>query len=127
MRTIAVVGMKGEDQLDAAAYSIPAMLQARGFRVVPVNPTIASSLGEKAYPRLAEVPEPFDLVDVFRRAEAIPALVDEILALPADRRPRVVWLQTGIRHDAATERLLAAGVDVVQSRCLGVYASRYAR
>jgi hypothetical protein len=127
MRTIAVVGMKGEDQLDESAYSIPAMLQARGFRVIPVNPTITSSLGERAYPRLADVPEPFDVVDVFRRPEAVPAHVDEILALAPERRPRAVWLQTGIRHDAATERLLAAGIDVVQDRCLGVYTSRYAR
>ncbi|HEX9799555.1 MAG TPA: CoA-binding protein [Thermoanaerobaculia bacterium] len=127
LRTIAVVGMKGEDQLDESAYSIPAMLQARGLRVIPVNPTIARSLGETAYPDLASVPEPFDVVDLFRRADAVPGHVEQILALPAARRPRVVWLQSGIRHDAATERLLAAGIDVVQDRCLGVYASRYAR
>ena len=71
------------------------------------------------------MPEPFDLVDVFRRSEAIPALAEQILALPEGRRPRVVWLQSGIRHDEAAARLAAAGIDVVQDRCLGVYASRY--
>lgn len=126
MRTIAVLGIKGDDRLDESAYSIPAMLQARGYRILPVNPTIRQSLGETAYPDLASVREPFDVLDVFRRIDAIPGHVDELLALPADRRPRVVWLQSGIRHDEATERLLAAGIDVVQDRCLGVYASRYA-
>jgi predicted CoA-binding protein len=125
MRTLAVVGMKGEAQGDQPAFEIPRMLQARGVRVLPVNPGLESALGVPAWPDLAAVPEPFDLVNVFRRIDAIPGLVDQILALPAGRRPKVVWLQTGIRHDAATERLLAAGIDVVQDRCLGVYGSRY--
>jgi len=125
MRTIAVLGMKGDDRKDESAYSIPAMLQARGHRVLPVNPTISSSLGERAYPDLASVSEPYDLLDVFRRSSKIPGHVAEILALPPERRPRVVWLQSGIRNDEAVERLTAAGIDVVQDRCLGVYASRY--
>jgi predicted CoA-binding protein len=127
MRTIAVVGMKSEDQVDAAAYSMPAMMQAIGYRIVPVNPTIAGACGERAWPDLGSVPDRFDLVDVFRRADAIPGVVGQVLALPAGRRPEVVWLQSGIRHDAATEPLLAAGIDVVSDRCLGIYASRYGR
>jgi len=126
MRTVAVVGMKGDDRPEESAVSIPAMLQQRGYRVIPVNPKLASSLGERAWPDLASVPEPFDLVDVFRRPDAIPGLADQILALPPERRPEVVWLQSGIRHDEAAARLAAAGIDVVQDRCLGVYASRYA-
>jgi predicted CoA-binding protein len=126
MRTIAVLGIKGDDRQDESAYSIPAMLQARGFRILPVSPKLERVLGETAFPDLAYVAEPYDVLDVFRRAEAIPGHVDEILALPAERRPKVVWLQSGIRHDEATERLLDAGIDVVQDRCLGVYASRYA-
>ncbi len=125
--TVAVVGIKGEDRPDEAAYAIPSMLEGRGLRVVPVNPTLESALGKRSYPDLASVTEPFDTVDFFRRSAAIPAHVDEILALPAERRPRLVWLQSGIRHDAATERLLEAGIDVVSDRCLGVYASRYRR
>ena len=125
MKTVAVLGMKGEDRRDEAAYAIPAMLQARGHRVVPVNPKLASALGERAWARVADVPETFDVLDVFRRRAHLPRHVDEILALPPERRPRVVWLQSGIRDDAATEPLLAAGIDVVSDRCLGVYTSRY--
>jgi len=126
MRVIAVLGQKGDDRQDESAYSIPAMLQARGYRVIPVNPTIESSLGERAWPDLATVPEAFDLVDVFRRSSNVPRHVDCILELPPERRPKVVWLQSGIRNDEATEKLLDAGIDVVSDRCLGVYASRYA-
>lgn len=125
MQVIAVVGMKGEDRADEPAFAIPQMVAARGRRVIPVNPRLERALGQPAFPDLAAVPEQFDLVDVFRRSEAIPELADQILALPAERRPRVVWLQSGIRHDEAAERLAAAGIDVVQDRCLGVYASRY--
>lgn len=127
MRTVAVLGIKGEDRQDESAFSIPAMMQARGFRILPVSPKLERVLGETAFPDLARVAEPYDVLDVFRRPEAIPGHVDEILALPAERRPKVVWLQSGIRHDEATERLLDAGIDVVQDRCLGVYVSRYAK
>ena len=72
------------------------------------------------------LPAAVDVLDVFRRSDAIPALADRLIALPAERRPRTVWLQTGIRHDAAAGRLAAAGMRVVQDRCLGVYAKRYA-
>lgn len=127
MRTIAVVGMKGEDQGDEPAHEIPALVQSLGKRVIPVNPKLTETLGERAWPDLASVPEPFDLVDVFRRSDAIPEVADAVLALPPERRPKVVWLQSGIRHDDAAQRLADAGLDVVQDRCLGVYASRYLR
>ena len=132
MKTVAVVGMKGADQGDESAYEIPALVQSLGPRVIPVNPKLVDrepteTLGERAYPDLASVPEPFDLVDVFRRSDAIPGVADAILALPTERRPKVVWLQSGIRHDEAARRLADAGIDVVQDRCLGVYASRYLR
>lgn len=127
MRVVAVVGMKGEDRPDEPAFSIPWVVQGKGVRVIPVNPKLTAALGERAYPDLASVPERFDLVDVFRRSDAIPEVADAVLALPADRRPRVVWMQSGIRHEAAADRLVAAGIDVVQDRCLGVYANRYRR
>lgn len=127
MRTIAVVGMKGEDQGDEPAHEIPSLVQSLGKRVIPVNPKLTETLGERAHPDLASVPEPFDLVDVFRRVDAIPEVADAVLALPPERRPKVVWLQSGIRHDHAAQRLADAGLDVVQDRCLGVYASRYLR
>lgn len=124
-RVVAVVGMKDESRAPEPAIEIPRMCQALGMRVIPVNPTITSALGERAWPRLADVPERFDLVDVFRRGERIPALAEEILALPDDRRPQVVWLQSGIRNDAAALRLEQAGIRVVQDECLGVLAQRY--
>jgi predicted CoA-binding protein len=124
MRVVAVVGMKDESRPWEPAFEIPRMIVERGAKVIPVNPTIEHSLGRKAYAKLADVPERFDLVDVFRRPERIPALADEILALPAEQRPEVVWLQSGIRNDAAALKLAEAGIRVVQDACLGVIAAR---
>ncbi len=128
MKTVAVVGMKGEDRPDESAHSIPALLHLRGYRVIPVNPKLDGPvLGQTPYPDLASVPDRADVIDVFRRSEAIPEVAEAVLALPVERRPGVVWLQSGIRDDAAADRLTAAGIDVVQDRCLGVYATRYAQ
>jgi predicted CoA-binding protein len=124
-RTVAVVGMKDGSDADAPAFTIPKALKARGLRIIPVNPMIASSLGLTAYKDLASVPEAFDVVDVFRRSEHIAELADEILALPPARRPRVVWLQTGIRNDIAAAKLAEAGIQVVQDHCMKVYSERY--
>lgn len=126
-RVVAVVGMKDESRAGQPAFDIPRMLVERGLEVIPVNPTIRSALGRPARARLADVDTPFDVVDVFRRSERIPGLAEEILALPVARRPAVVWLQSGIRHDAAAARLEAAGIRVVQDACLGVLAARYRR
>jgi predicted CoA-binding protein len=121
---VAVVGMKDDSRPWEPAFAIPKMLVECGIEVIPVNPTITSSLGRHAFARLADVPVAFDLVDVFRRADRIPGLAEEILALPAERRPAVVWLQSGIRSDAAVVRLAEAGIPVVQDACLGVIAER---
>lgn len=123
IRIVVVVGMK--DRPGEPAHDIPEMLLARGLRVIPVNPKLQEALGQRAYPRIADVPESFDTVDVFRRSEFIPELAQEILALPLERRPRLVWLQSGIRSEEAAQVLVQAGIEVVQDRCLGVYASRY--
>lgn len=125
MRIVGVVGAKGDGDPDAPAYSIPRLLQQAGRRVIPINPTIAETLGEKTLASVSQLSGPVDVLDVFRRVDAIPALTDEILAMPAELRPRVVWLQSGIRHDASAERLAATGIRVVQDRCLGVYLRRY--
>jgi uncharacterized protein len=124
---VAVVGMHDESAPESPAFEIPRLLQQKGLRVVPVNPKLKSALGQPAYPSVTAVPERVDIVDVFRRSEAIAALADEVLALPAERRPAVFWTQLGIRDDAAAARLQAAGIKVVQDRCLGVYASRFRR
>jgi hypothetical protein len=124
-RTVAVVGMKDDSDPEAAAYRIPRTIQRHGLRVFPVNPKLTSALGESAHPSLAALPERVDIVDVFRRSDAIGAVADEVLALPPERRPGVVWLQSGIRNDEAAARLVAAGIAVVQDRCLGEYSKRY--
>ena len=124
-RTVAVLGMKDEGAADAAAYRIPVMLRERGLRVIPVNPRIREALGEPSRPDVAALGEPVDILDVFRRSEKVAAHVDEILRLPEPLRPRVVWMQTGVRDDRSAERLAAAGIKVVMDRCLGVYAARY--
>lgn len=127
MRTVAVVGIKDESSSDEPAYSIPSLIQDSGVRVIGVNPRVPEALGEPTLRAIAELPAGVDVVDVFRRADAIPGIADELLALPPDRRPAVVWLQTGIRHDDAAAKLVAGGYRVVQDRCLGVYARRARR
>ena len=125
MRTVAVVGMKDDADPAAPAYAIPKMLHDRGIRILPVNPKHETLLGERVYGSVAELPERPDVLDVFRRPDAVGALADEVLALPASLRPPVFWMQTGIRNDDAAARLTAAGIRVVMDRCLGVYAARY--
>lgn len=124
-RRVAVIGMVDEQRSDRPAYTIPAMCIDRGMEVVPVNPRIESSMGLKSYPDLASVPGTFDVVNVFRRPQDVEPHADEVLALPPERRPRVFWMQSGITNEAAAAKLTAAGIEVVQDRCLGVYAARY--
>ncbi|TMQ66051.1 MAG: CoA-binding protein [Candidatus Eisenbacteria bacterium] len=124
-KTVAVVGIKDGTDPDAPAYHIPMILQSRGIRIFPVNPKFQTVLGERVYPDLASVPERVDIIDIFRRPDAIPALADEILALPPEKRPAVVWMQSGIKNDAAAQTLAEAGIRVVQDHCLGVYSARY--
>jgi len=114
VKTIAVVGIKDRPEEDA--YHVPEYLQRRGYRIVPVSPKLREVLGERAWASLRDVPVPIDLVDVFRAPQHVPAHVDEVLALSP--RPRAVWLQLGISHDESARRLDAAGIAVVQDRCI---------
>jgi len=120
VRTVAVVGIKAGDRDDA--YRIPRYMQAHGYRIIPVSPKLERVLGQPALPSVAEIREPVDLVNLFRDSRHIPGHVDEILALST--LPRAVWMQLGIRHDAAARRLAEAGVAVVQDRCLMVEHER---
>ena len=120
VRTIAVVGIKADPTEDA--HRVPAAMQARGYRILPVSPKCSEVLGERCVARLGELREPVDLVNVFRAPQHIPAHADEILAMRP--LPRAVWLQLGIRDDASAERLAAAGIAVVQDLCLMVEHSR---
>ena len=124
MRTVAVVGIKDDRDPDAPGFTVPEMMKGMGLRIIGVNPTIPSALGEPTLRSVAELPPGVDVLNVFRRISAIPELTDQILAMPADRRPPVVWLQSGVRDDDSAARLVAAGIRVVQDHCLGVYSRR---
>src|SRR5947209_1493475 len=116
---VAVLGMKTEAQSFQPAFYVPQYLVAAGLEVVPVPvyyPEVTRILGLAVYRRLADIPGEVDMVNVFRRPQDIPPHVEDILA----KRPRSVWLQSGIRHDGVAERLARAGIKVVQDRCLMV-------
>jgi len=124
-KRIAVLGMKTEAQRTEPAFTVPQYLVAAGLEVIPVPvyyPEVTTILGSPVYRRLIDIPGDIDLVDVFRRPGDVPGHLDDILA----KHPRAVWLQLGIRNDAVAERLAAAGIDVVQSRCLMVDHRRWA-
>jgi|SRR5690348_6197202 len=112
VKTIAVVGLSSDPM--RPSFGVSQYMQRKGYRIVPVNPNESSVLGEKAYSSLSEVPEKIDLVDVFRRPEFVPEIVDEAirLKLPA------LWLQEGVIHLAAAKRAQEAGLTVVMDRCI---------
>jgi hypothetical protein len=118
-KSIAVIGIKAGESDDA--FRVPRYLQAHGYRILPVSPKLTAVLGEPCVARLGDLPVMPDLVDVFRAPQHVPAHVDEILALP--KRPLGVWLQLGISHPD-TARLEAAGITVVEDRCLMVEHAR---
>ncbi|GBD48018.1 CoA-binding domain-containing protein [Methylopila sp. Yamaguchi] len=115
VRTIAVVGASPNPSRDS--HIVAAFLAARGYRVFPVNPGHGGKeiAGLMTYASLAEIPEPIDMVDVFRASEHVAGILDEALALKP--LPRVFWTQLGVRDDASAARAEAAGLQVVQNRC----------
>jgi len=124
-RRIAVLGVKTPES-GAPAYYVPDHAHRAGYEVIPVPvyyPEMRELFGNPVYRSLAAIPGEIDLVDVFRRSEDIPPHVDDILA----KRPKAVWLQSGIRHDAVAEQLARAGIEVVQDRCLLVELRRIGR
>ncbi|WP_342380183.1 CoA-binding protein [Myxococcus stipitatus] len=123
-RRVAVLGMKTEQQSGQAAFYVPDYLASAGVDVVPVPvyyPDVTHILGKPVFRRVADVPGEVDVVDVFRRPQDIDAHVDDLIA----KKPKAVWFQSGIRNDAAAERLARAGIQVVQDRCLMVDHRRY--
>lgn len=124
-RRIAVVGIKPPESAQPAFY-VPRYAQQAGYEIVPVPvyyPEVTEILGEKVYRTLAEIPGAVDMVNLFRRPKDIPAHLDDILA----KKPKSVWMQSGISHPAVAARLAEAGIDVVQDRCLMVELSRLGR
>ena len=120
VRTIAVVG--ASPRRERPSHRVMAYLQRRGYRTIPVNPNAvgAEINGERVYAALAEVPEPIDMVDVFRRTEAAGGVVDEAIAVAA----KVVWMQLGVRDDDAAARGEAAGLEIVMNRCPAIEIPR---
>lgn len=112
VKTIAVVGLSPKP--DRPSFGVSRAMQGFGYRIVPVRPAVSEVLGEKAYARLADIPFPVDLVNVFREPAAMPGLVEECLAINAP----ALWIQEGIVHDEAAERARAAGLTVVMDRCI---------
>ncbi|TGR33155.1 MULTISPECIES: CoA-binding protein [unclassified Mesorhizobium] len=115
VKTIAMVGASANDV--RPSYFVLKYLQAKGFSVFPINPGQAGKeiLGRMTYARLADIPEPIDMVDIFRAPAAVPGIVDEALRLVP--LPKVIWMQLGVRHDEAAARAEAAGIKVVMNRC----------
>src|SRR5690242_14765113 len=111
-RTIAVVGLSSSPL--RASHGVAAYLQMKGYRIIPVNPTIPGVLGEKAYASLLDVPEKIDIVDIFRRAEYVPEIVEQAIQLhiPA------IWMQEGVIHHEAAEKARRAGIFVVMDHCM---------
>jgi predicted CoA-binding protein len=111
-RTIAVVGLSSNPMRPSNGVS--AYMQRAGYRIIPVNPNETEVLGEKSYPRLEEVPEKIDIVDIFRRSEAVPEIVESAIKIGA----KAVWMQEDVIHEAAAERGRSAGLEVVMDRCI---------
>ena len=120
VKTIAMVG--ASSNWNRPSYFVMKYLQGKGYRVIPVNPGIAGQmlLGETAYASLRDIPEPVDMVDVFRPARDAPAIVDDAIAIGA----KVVWMQLGVRDDAAAAHAEARGLKVVMNRCPAIEIPR---
>ncbi len=112
--TIATVGISTKP--DKPGHNVPRYLMEHGYHVIPVNPTIDEIFGQKAYPDLLSIPEPVDVVQMFRRAEDVPPIVDQAIQIGA----KVVWMQEGIINEAAAQKAEAAGLEVVMDHCMMV-------
>jgi predicted CoA-binding protein len=118
-KRIAVLGIKTEGQSDQPSFYVPQYLAGAGCEIIPVPvyyPEVREILGKPVYRRLSDIPGEVDLLDVFRRPKDIPAHIEDILM----KKPKVVWFQSGIRHDEAAQEFAKAGIKVVQDRCLMV-------
>ena len=111
-RTIAVVGLSSKRF--RPSYGVAEYMQRAGYRIIPVNPEESEVLGEKCYPDLDSVPEAIDIVDIFRRSEFVPEIVEAAIRKGA----KAVWMQEGVTHEEAARRAVEAGLDVVMDRCI---------
>ena len=118
-RTIAVVGLSA--QWHRPSFFAAKYLQEHGYRVIPVNPAYETILGERSYKRLGDIPEKVDVVDCFRKSTEIPALAEEAIAIGA----KVLWMQLGVENAQARARAEAAGLQVVENRCMKIEHGRF--
>jgi predicted CoA-binding protein len=120
-RTVAVVGLSKDPSKDS--YEVASFLKFKGFRIIPVNPTAQEIMGEKCYPSLSSLPDELkravEIVDIFRPSEAVPPIVDEAVELRKRYgKPDVIWMQLGISNEGAAAKARAAGMVVIQNRCI---------
>jgi predicted CoA-binding protein len=120
-KTIAVVGLSSKPW--RPSFGVSAYMQKQGYHIIPVNPNVGEALGESSYERLDDVPEPIDIVNIFRRSEEVGPIVDAAIRLGA----RCIWMQEGVVDHEAAARAEAAGLDVVVNRCILKYHRRLAR
>jgi uncharacterized protein len=111
-RTIAVVGLSSKRY--RPSYGVAEYMQRSGYRIIPVNPEESEVLGEKSYPDLDSVPDAIDIVDIFRRSEFVPEIVEAAIRKGA----KAIWMQEGVIHEDAARRAAEAGLDVVMDRCI---------
>src|SRR5438309_8470127 len=111
-KTIAVIGASLKPE--RPSHWISVYLKEHGYSVIPVNPGHTEILGDKCYKSLSEIPEPVDIVDIYREPKAVPGIVDEAIA----KKAKVVWMQQGIVHNAAAQKAKAAGLNVIQNKCI---------
>jgi len=126
VKRVAVLGIKTESQSHQPAFYVPEYLQRAGYEVIPVPvyfPDATTILGQHVYRAVADIPGGVDMVNVFRRSQDVPPHVDDILAA----KPKVVWMQSGIRNEQAAQRLAEAGIKVIQDRCAMVEHRQHVR
>jgi predicted CoA-binding protein len=111
-KTIAVVGIS--DDPERPSHFVASFLESHGYKIIPVNPKLTEWEGKKCYPDLLSIPEKVDVVDIFRRAEAVPPIVDEAIKIKA----KAVWMQEGIVNEEAAAKARDAGIEVVMDRCM---------
>ena len=111
-KNLAIVGLSSK--WSRPSHGVATYMQSKGYRIIPVNPQETSVLGEKAYPSLEDVPEPLEVVVIFRRPEFVGPVVDAAI----HRGAKVIWMQEGVAHEEAAQRAQAAGLEVIQDRCI---------
>ncbi len=111
-KTIAVVGISNKSDRDS--FRVASFLKEKGYKIIPVNPSYDTVLGERCYPSLSSIPFPVDIVDVFRKPDAVPPIADEAIKIGA----KVVWMQIGVVNNQAAEKLIKSKIKVVMNKCM---------